>query len=188
MRLDASRLEDLNGVLQGRAVYVLGSGDSLLGFDTSVLDGKPTIAVNALIQYLQPSVHFWLDEPARDQLEGFLEDTLLLAPRSAMPTNGYSRALEIRFVGGINDKFEDGLFAGGYSGLIALNIALLMEPTTIYLLGYDFKDKSGQLIHEPAIDLINELMSFGWPSDVVNLNPDSALDLFPKEAPPWHGS
>jgi hypothetical protein len=51
--------------LEGYAVYVVGTGTSLRGFDWSRLDTKYTIALNNAVLYFAPSYHLYSDASIR---------------------------------------------------------------------------------------------------------------------------
>jgi hypothetical protein len=92
----------------------------------------------------------------------------------------------------------EGIGHGNNSGYGALNLAVVLGADPIYLLGFDMKHSNGKTHHhgghpvpQSPAHLENFKKHFNFAALVLkkegrrvfNLNPDSALDCFPKMAP-----
>lgn len=103
---------------------------------------------------------------------------------------GYTKALQ-----SFPSRMENGIGHGKNSGYAALNLAVCLGANPIYLLGYDMK-KDGEKTHwhdgHPKVmpDHVPESFKkhfffaskelIKWGIKVINLNPKSALNCFPK--------
>lgn len=107
----------------------------------------------------------------------------------------------VRAAGRLNWKSLDSLYAASNSGMLALNLALALGANPIYLIGFDMRGdgqggqkwwhdgyphrKQSEAIYPDFIDQFREVAPEikRKKIDVINLNPDSALDCFPKANP-----
>lgn len=94
-------------------------------------------------------------------------------------------------------SMKDGIGHGNNSGYGALNLAVCLKANPIYLLGFDMKHESGGVTHwhagHPMRQKEKTVTGFikfferaghalrGKGISVVNLNPNSALNVFPKK-------
>jgi len=123
--------------------YIVGGGPSLkpvldkLGF--GFLDGKHTIGINHVIEdYDGFEWFFFLDKR-------FIEKTTYDLDKYhglifAQCTTGMPPALNVKIYHCRNDRpssrMEDGLYNANFSGIAALNLAIISGANPIYLLGY----------------------------------------------------
>ena len=136
----------------GSRCFIIGGGPSLKGFDFSLLKNELTISINRAFEYIDPSIIFFMDD------ETFYDPLLAgefgqEARRKFISSKALKMALNI---GGSNFKhgvysiplsktpnmtfnLKDGIFDGGNSGYAALNLAITLGATTVYLLGFDMK-------------------------------------------------
>ena len=98
----------------------------------------------------------------------------------------------------MSESLSEGLGHGENSGFAAVNLALCLGADPIYLLGFDMKGESGKQAHfhsgYPIVQGAHVYQRFAdyfrreadamlGRARIVNLNPDSALDCFPKARP-----
>lgn len=140
------KLSRINGMLKGKRVFVIGSGPSLKGFDLSRLDNEETIAVNHTLEHYAKAKHFLFGDPrvygyVRHILDGGYKGNVFgsyhadLGPYESENDNVYVFAKNWSRV---TDQIEDGLYSDFNSGMEAVNLALIMGASEIYLLGIDF--------------------------------------------------
>lgn len=190
----------LESKFQGREVYILGGGPSLLGFDFSLLDGLPVIAVNHSYEYCTPDLIVYLDNDFLKQLSRkghrfdqlpapVLKDTRGTAPGECYQVNPAQRP---------EDNSEDALFSKVSSGAMALSAALFGGASHVYLLGYDChgeglihfydEDWESRGLKHGAVsrryeNMIKTFETFGprFSERVTNLSPDSKIEAFKKK-------
>jgi CMP-N-acetylneuraminic acid synthetase len=91
------------------------------------------------------------------------------------------------------DILKDGLFHPTNSGMLAMNLALIMNAKRIYLLGFDYKYRGNQMHffpnyphhdtykEEKFIKKLDKMIHFlPYENKFINLNPNSNLNLFKK--------
>ena len=195
----------LDGLYQGRPIFILSTGTSLRGFDFTRLDGRITIGINRVIEHYQPSVVHLLDKTAHRTHAAALSryNGLIVANEGAAPP-GADNAFEVRhnvdtfelhgdqtelstYVG---RSFADGFFGGG-AGCTAVHTAILLGGDPIYLLGYDFYEDNGRHFDEwdpsknaPELygipfDGLQTIARQSWTPRIYNCNPRSRLTCFP---------
>ena len=216
-RTTVSRSRSLHAVLpsgswKGQRCFIAGGGPSLKGFDFSRLEGNRVIAINrAFLDCPFADLMFFMDKRRfyRWVMDGDLGDVtkqafinfkghkVFLYQNYAIPDVKYIPRAGQK---GIPVSLEDGIYHGAHSGYGALQIALCLQASPIYLLGYDFKydvDQEGQDVanyhgayprNEPEgsvfsfmkglIELSVSLAASGHPARIINLNPDSGLRCF----------
>jgi len=189
--------------------FIIGGGPSLKGFDFSRLDNELTIAVNRVHEFIKsPSIIFFIDE------DGFYKDLMCREfGREALDKFNDSKAMKIalnisghKYGRGIYSipisknpemtfDLKDGLYDGGNSGYAALNLAVCLGATTIYLLGFDMKGdgKGKQTWFHSGYKIVGSERSYKkWVEEfnktipglakhginVYNLNAESAIRCF----------
>lgn len=189
---------------KGEDAFVIGGGPSLRDFDWGKLEGKNTIGCNqayelgaSVCQYcFFGDIKFF--EYNKHKLQSY-EGTLLTSFIGL-----YSTPVEwIKTL----KRIDTGLSAdpqslawNGNSGASAINFALLAGAPRVFLLGFDNKDQKGEnnwhnqsvfefhrQVHEKhrkGLTLVAEKAEELFPdSQIINLNPDSALECFAKGIP-----
>ncbi len=143
---DPARLE---GILTGRRVFLIGGGPSLKGFDLTRLDNEFTIAINHSFDfYPQARAVLFVDgsyaEMARDRLAKY--EGLIFASFRCQDILPRRRNLYVFPQNNTRpgSTISEGLFTGKLSALCALNLALIMGASEIYLLGYDLNYQNGE--------------------------------------------
>gem|GEM_PF-2503241 len=197
-----------NRTWSGSRCFIIGGGPSLKGFDFSKLNNELTIAVNRAYEYFDSNIIFFIDHT--DFYQQVIKGEFGKEAKDKFIT---SRALKIALnIGGMNFDhgtysvplskepqmtfdLKDGLFDGDNSGFAALNLAVCLGATTIYLLGYDMKGdgKGNQAWFHSGYKKIGKERSYvAWIKHfedaeielrrrsirVVNLNAESNLKCF----------
>ena len=191
----------------GDRCFIVGGGPSLIGFDFSQLDCERTIAVNRAFEYFDPSIAFFMDndtfyKKVMDGKFGGHTKERFIAHKMKVTLNiacsqyehgVYSVPISERPQ--MTTDLKDGLFEGGNSGFAALNLAVCLGASPIYLLGFDMKTNgSGKQswFHAGYENPGKDSVYRGWiecfndaaPTikelgiDVINLNPDSGVRCF----------
>jgi len=203
------------GSWKGQRCFIVGGGPSLRGMDLSFLKGELVIGVNRAFEICDPTIIFAMDE----RLAGWVESKQLgedcydkythfdgikcwafLSILPLLPPEDYY------FVKNVNGKYlsddlASGVRHGTHSGYGALNLAVLLGASPIYLLGYDMVSAPGKKKtwwHEgypndgqsaAVYDLFKGEFRSAEESyrkvkengiTIVNLNPKSGLDIFRK--------
>lgn len=192
----------------GSRCFIVGGGPSLKGFDFSKLDNELTISINRSFEYFDPSIMFFMDnqtfyEPllsgefGQDVRTKFIKTKAMkiaLNITGALYNYGVysvplSRTPRMTF------DLQDGLFDGGNSGFAAINLAVCLGATTIYLLGFDmkrdgrgkqiwfhdgYKSPGNDSVYERWIEYLNEAEEAlrGRSLTVINLNRKSGVKCF----------
>lgn len=146
----------------GSRCFIIGGGPSLKGFDFSLLKNELTISVNRALEYIDPSIMFFMDkETFYDPLlagefgdEARSKFVTSKALKMCLNIQGHQYGYQVHSIPlsktpHMTTDLKDGLFDGGNSGYAAVNLALVMGATTVYLLGFDMKgkDKKQQWFH-----------------------------------------
>lgn len=191
------------GEWRGQRCFIIGGGQSVNDFDLSLLKNEKTIGVNMAFRKLDPTILYGMDARLwgwieQDELESGdcvkfitskakkvwsninafpLPEDILIAPTIGRP--------------GISTNIKEGVAAGTNSGFGALNLALLLGASEIYLIGYDFygkrwhkgyphpEDKKTNGFHlgvyQESVDEIKK----AFPNQrIINVNPESKLKYF----------
>lgn len=185
---------------KGEDAFVIGGGPSLQGFDFARLKGKHTIGCNSafLLGSEVCSLCFFSDplwfETFYNQLCGF--GGRIVTHSEEIPDHlPWVWKMERREEG----LHHDALGFGGNTGCGAINLALILGARRVFLLGFDCKlgDAKQMNWHEhrcepanPDPSLFNKFVEgfqrikdqlFKFPDcEVINLGPNSALDVFPR--------
>lgn len=182
---------------QNETVYIVGGGPSLKNFDWSQLNGKKVIAINRAFQVLPDAdVLYWTDSRFwkwyKEDIKRFKGLKFTCRPYSP-------EAPDVTLLKAVNNRvleMEPGHIAhGNNSGYAAINLAVKLGATKIYLLGYDMHSNKNQThwhegydarhnhgIYSKMIKTFNDLapMLKQMNIRVFNANPDSKLDVFNK--------
>lgn len=154
-----------NKAWDGDPCYVVGGGNSLDGFEFDILkDRGRVIAINqsflkvpfADIYASMDSRYLrWIREGTlgNDTLEGFKNfKGLKVWINTEMDKIDYQHDVYILDHSGkvgVCEKMRDGVWTGGNSGFIGLQLAAVLGCNPIYLLGFDMKEVSGKTHHHP---------------------------------------
>jgi len=195
--------QEINGMLTGQNVFLLGGGTSLIGFDRSKLDTAYVIAINHSIEHFPQAQSMifgdkiFLSKTMFDlkTYPGKIfvsEKCIRSRPIDEMWENDNLYIFEDRR-DEPTQNFKRGLFHPTSSGLLALNLAIQMKAKKIFLLGYDYYKDGGQMHfyedypHHKKYEeskLISKLKKFKyfdqWESRIINCNPISRIDDFKK--------
>lgn len=185
---------------EGADVYIIGGGPSLAGFDWERLRGKNTIGCNAA----------FLLGPELCDVCIFGDTKFFNRFRSRLrafpnPKVGCHPALRV-FAGEIqwmprspNGLHKDSLGWGTNTGCSAINLALIMGAKRVLLLGFDASGTFHQqnwhdeyckngFTTEKYLEFIGghraiaQALPIVFPGcEIVNLNPESAIECYPKE-------
>lgn len=155
--------EKIDGVLKGKDCFIIGGGNSLRGFDFSILDNKFTIAVNhTVIYYPKAKACIFLDgdflDKKNNEARKFLMEYKGMVFCSYRTTYHNENKKAIPFytnMDKITDSFEKGIYGTRLTGIAALSLAIIMNPDNIYLLGFDLDTKADK-IHFYDTDYNNE--------------------------------
>ena len=140
------------GDWRGHRCFVIGGGPSLKGFDWSRLDGELAIGTNLAFLKCNPALLFSMD----NRFLGWLQKRKYgqdVTDRFDNYTHGYKVWLDnarreyppdMLTIGCIGShtwspSLEQGIGSCGNSGYCALNLAVLLGASPIYLLGFDGK-------------------------------------------------
>ncbi len=196
-----------DNIWKGRRCFCVGGGPSLKDFDWSRLKGELTIGINRTFQYFVPTIIFSMDarfwtwieqskfgEVVRSRFLNYPGIKLWLnAANAPFPPDIYT--LQCPGASVFTASTKDGLGGGCNSGFGALNLAVNLGASPIYLLGYDMKGGQDGLqdwFHaaHPVVQASSVYSTKFLPhfvrfadeinnrSEVINLNPDSALKSF----------
>lgn len=180
--------------LSWRETWIVAGGPSARRFDPSALDNKNVLAVNDAIhrlissRSLTPAVavfsadHRWVRRN-RVFLESFGGEKYFSIALDTWPDcMGISGATYLhRGYGGGLSEDPRALEVGGNSGYAAINLAYLRGAQSIHLVGFDMLPADGEKFQHWAPrfrTMIPQLTARGV--QVLNHNPDSAIDAFQK--------
>ena len=199
-----------DGSWKGRRCFIVGGGPSLKRFNFPRLNQELTIAVNRSFEYFDPSVILWMDYQTFyvDLMKGVFGDEarrkFMASPalKVALNLSNYKYPADVYSVSAAPGKnritysLAEGIGSGGNSGYAALNFAVCMGASPIYLLGFDmqgdgeggqawfhsgYKSDQGEGVYRTFI----EAFKYAAPIlkdkgvEVVNLSQSSALKCFP---------
>ena len=197
---EIKRLKIKNNMWANRRCFIIGGGPSLKNFDFSLLKNELVIGVNRAYEKIEPTIIFgadrqffqWANEGkfGEESLKRWNE-TKALKIRLYIEGDGDVKGLEklykINCFGahGLSNDVEAGIAYGGNSGYAAINLALLLGASPIYLLGYDMHP-SGGWWHDgypgKQGNIENFILEFqnirDTKSEIINLNRRSNLKCF----------
>jgi hypothetical protein len=189
-----------DGAWKGQRCFIVGGGESVKDFDLKKIEGEHTIGINLAFRLFNPEIIFGMDA----RLWGWIEsnetgpkDKELFDKCHALKV--WSNATEaplpediiiapVLFRQGMSPTIKEGLGAGTNSGFGALNLALCLGASEIYLIGFDFygerwhngypsKGEAGNDFHRQCYEEHSvQIKEFG--SRIINLNPKSHLKIF----------
>ena len=191
-----------NNQWKGERCFIIGGGPSVNDFNLSSLNGEKVIAVNRAFEIVDADIIYAYDA----RLWGWIE-TEEIGKESKEKFNK-SKALKIWNGGanaplpedivvakpisrpGMSSDFEEGIGSGTNSGFGALNIALLLGCSEIYLIGFDFYGDNWHDGYPMGSDEgaahgyhmqcyqehSEEIKAMG--AKIINCNPRSNLDCF----------
>ncbi len=194
-----------DGAWRGHRAFIVGGGPSLRGFDFSRLRGEAVIAVNRAFENVDAQIMFSMDSRFYDWIV-----TGALGPETRIRFNEFAGAkvwldtfghpyegvFTIHSAGlhGLTASLPDGLCHGNNSGYAALNLAVCLGASPIYLLGFDMGYSGAGTTHYhggyPATQPSEVVRSYAKEfeaqaehiaaagSRVINFNPDSGLRCF----------
>jgi len=192
-----------DGAWHDEPCFIIAGGPSLTGFDFERLRGKGRIiAINRAFEFCGfADVLFFMDNKfykiCHDKPERLAKWRAFEGHKVFLNLMGrrYDDCYSVRSLGrnGLSGSVAKGLYHGNNSGIGALNLALCLRARPIYLLGYDmrfeggrshFHDGYGPRPHENVIrsfirDFERMAKYMRGKGHIVNLNPRSALRIFP---------
>lgn len=197
------RYNQINGMRNGKSVYLIGSGTSLKGFDFSKLNDKFTIAVNHTIEhYPEADCLIFGDKIFLHKTTFDLESYkgLIFCSERCKGSKPIQNMLHKDNLFIFEDRRDEpilnakmGLFHPTSSGILALSLALQMRAKKIYLLGYDYYYSNNQVHfykdyehHKRVVEdkMKIKMKKFKYFKDhaqkIINLNPDSKIEEFKK--------
>lgn len=195
-------LFDLRDAWKGEDAFIIGGGPSLKGFDFSLLEGKRTIGCNSayllgphICQLLCFGDAHWWDVFKQGVIDYWQRGGQVFT--TARKLEDHPAFFQCKRIP--HGLGTDALGWNGNTGAIALNLALILGATRVFLLGFDMKLGAGAIpnwhpnpiIDKPNPEVYNRFLrgfskiKADWMSlyperRIVNLNPESALDEFPK--------
>lgn len=201
MSLQDRMKSEINGLLSNEVnAWIIGSGTSLKGFDLSRLDKEFTIAINHSVEFYPKSKCLLFGDKVFLKHSNF---NLHEYPGMIYATN-HCKGTKTEGLKNIryfeadrqqpNMKFEKGLFHPCSSGLLALNLAVIMKAKRIFLLGFDYYYDKGEThfygniyphhLEYPEDRIFKKIQKFRFferfKSKIINLNPDSLIPDFEK--------
>ncbi len=181
---------DLPEIFKGKTVYVVGSGESLKGFDFERLRDRNVIAVNNVWEYVPfaqvlvtlDSGWFTRNKPKLHKFTG------IRIMKCGKGHPGWNYFID---QGMTEDKLI--LRNATNSGFYAMVAALKLGATKVYLLGFDVTWKKQPYFYDiPQVEVDQyrngmhrkdaHLRYFEYYKDynIINASPDSAITCFPK--------
>lgn len=205
---NSNKKKNIDGLLKGKNCFVIGGGNSLRGFDFSLLDNKFTISINhTVIYYPNSKACIFLDarflETKNKEARAFLKTYkgMIFSSYKTLYHRDNSNTIPFYVCNDrVTKHFSHGLYGTRLSGLVAINLAIVMQADKIYLLGFDL-DKDDKYVHfydnEVAVygndkgyrgfrveGHIKSFRPFKEYSDkIINLNPKSKIPYFTFQNP-----
>jgi len=207
--LNAIKVRDkyntIKNSLTGQDCFIVGSGPSLIGFDFSILDNRYTIGINHVVEHydnlncLIYADRIFLKSTSYDlhNFKGkiFASEKTIYQPeiQDLLDKDNFYVFDDNRSCISF-DIVKDGLFHPTNTGIMAMNLALIMNARRVYLLGYDYKYR-GEQMHfyenkehhnrykeDKFVKKLDKMLHFcNYKDRFINLNPDSNLNLFTKK-------
>jgi len=190
-------------IWSGMDVYIIGGGPSLKDFDWNLLSGKKTIGCNDAYQlgYEVCKVCVFGDIKWYTSHKGSLASYkgIIYGAEPSLINKAVDSRIKLlkRYAKGI---CTDGVGWNGNTGMVALNLAILLGASRIYLLGFDMKrtkehsnwhvnnlDKNPDSVYKKFLDW-SKYVKQDWNNkfphiEIFNITDDSDLDIFPKVSP-----
>jgi hypothetical protein len=190
-----------------KPVVILGGGPSITTADFSAVakSGYYTIGINKSFEVFQSNLLFFMDYPFYEKFKDtdpwkkFSGFKVAPSPLCSSQFYGFDVfSVWRRMVPQVSQNIRDGVYCGSNSGLGALMLAVALNCNPIYLLGYDLKVTTQSHWHsgygvkedenlvlrlkdykKDIDDLGLQVLKLGY--TIINLSPDSALEIFPKQ-------
>lgn len=192
------------GLWKGERCFIIAGGESVNDFDIERLEGEHVIAVNLAFRLLDPEIIYatdarlwgWIERGETGVLDSErFENSKALKVWSDLNSAPLPEDIVIApaFAGGkISDSLEKGIAPGTNSGFGALNLAMLLGASEIYLIGFDFyggrwhagypePSEAGNSDHLQCFkENSEEFKQFMEANEIkiINLNPKSKLKVF----------
>lgn len=197
-----NHFDQVEGFLKGERCFIIASGSSVDKEDLSLLDNEFTIAVNhSIIKYPKAKSMLFIDRDFIKRRRKIVEsyDGLIFAPFRSGIHDVIKRDGIFVFPfnhGKPQKRICDGLYNATLAGMCALNLALIMGASKIYLLGYDLNISEedthcdiddnvpiGKYMNRKWLD--TRLKMFDkfkeYKSRIINCSIDSAIETFDKK-------
>jgi len=189
-----------DGAWKGQRCFIVAGGESVNDFDLKLLNGEHTIGVNLAFRKFNPEIIYGMDA----RLWGWIENNetgphdkaLFDSCKAIKVWSDISTSplpediVSAPSIGrpGVSRSLKEGIGAGTNSGFGAINIALCLGASEIYLIGYDFygdrwhagypqHGEAGNDFHKQCYEETSEQYK-EFPSKIINLNPKSRLRIF----------
>jgi hypothetical protein len=189
-------MDEAEAIFKDQTVYLIGGGPSLIGFDWELLREKNVIAINRAFQVVPwAQVLYWTDPEFYDtffdeigEFRGLKICSKSLKQKSegVIVLRGYNKQqLDLR---------DGSISHGNNSGFGALNLALKLGATKVFLLGFDgeatedsthWHDGYSKNLNPSVFRRLNALFASVCPQlkqlniEVYNANPESSIRCFP---------
>lgn len=204
-------LDEIEKKWTDRRCFIIGGGPSLKGFDFSKLENEFVIGINRAFEVCRCDIIFSMDRRFFQwvlNIAGNHDNYGIEAEKKFLNSKAYKirlateeapelkekNIIDILCLGrdGISFNLKEGLYHGNNSGYAALNLAITLGCNPIYLLGYDMNPEGGwwHTGHpggQGSLDGFTDsfksnINQIAKKSIVINLNPESYLDVFKKES------
>lgn len=136
---------DINGVWSGQSCYIIGAGPSLKEYLSeaggfSFFKNKNTIVINHVVEdFDQAKILFFLDQRFLQRTKYDIRNfpgRIVCQNTTGLPPGGKVTNFKT-VVDYPRERIEKGLFSPNFSGLAALNLAIVTGASPIYLFGFD---------------------------------------------------
>ncbi len=199
---------------KGKPCFIVGGGPSLEDFNWSLLKGRRVIGINRVYEKFDPTIIFSMDtrflrwimdaKYGHEAVDAFLRSKAykvwLCTYNCKLPEDIFILRVWKNYSQGFRafpTIMREGIGHGNNSGYGALNLAVCLGASPIYLLGFDMKYADGKTHwHKghPVPHRANTVQRFKqyfkmaaiktkkMGIEVINLDPASALPYFPKKS------
>jgi len=191
--------------LKGQDVYVIGGGTSVALRDLTALRGKPVIGLNQAFAVIPEVIDYCIFGDTAFFHFLMKQKKLVESFKGQLITNGPLPIGVASYEGvqtfGRAPFMDKGKNFGWYgnTGILGIELAITLGAKRIYLLGYDNYNKDGKShyhnyhkseVSERALNMFqdqftraNKVWSIDYPEvEIINLNPNSRLDMFKKKS------
>lgn len=172
-------------------IYLIGGGASLRGFDFGRLAGKKVLTINSAFKYVRPDIMNWNDPDVYGKNKAAIDAIKCekYVRREVAIEGAKTYQITHEFHG--KDGMTKGIYGGGKanefcSGITALSLAIALNFSPIYLLGYDGGPIGGELhlhgesrnkdVFSGSVDFYDVFAGY----DIINLSPASKIKTFQK--------
>lgn len=138
------------GEWKGKRCFIIGGGQSVKDVDLSKLEGEKVIAVNMAYRLIDPDIIYAMDARVWGWIENEMmqegDNVKFLQSKAVKVWSDITAAPlpeDITIAPsihrpGVSTNLKEGVACGTNSGFGALNLALLLGASEIYLIGFDF--------------------------------------------------